>query len=271
MRDAGITYSVARRREATAGGWSGSAGPDPGGTGRAGARPHHRGYRSWPTTWFDGVTPRAFRRSPQAPATSASTRSLRAATVASLSATASSPATPDRDLHPAGQANAYVRNGALGTVTALRSGRQPQDDTITVAFDGIGTIDLRRSYFDEHRPTFRRRQRDLGLDHAYAVTSYAVQGATRAVSTSRIDPTATRAEAYVDITRGQTANHLYLTRPRDPLDGEALSPVSPPPTDDAVTRRLARSNGELTAWELHQAAVAWGRQVPGLTPPCVVR
>jgi hypothetical protein len=138
--------------------------------------------------------------------------------------------TPDRDLHPAVQANAYVRNGALGTVTALRSGRQPQDDTITVAFDGIGTIDLPRSYFDEHRPTFRRRQRDLGLDHAYAVTSYAVQGATRAVSTSRIDPTATRAEAYVDITRGQTANHLYLTRPRDPLDGEALPAVPPPPS-----------------------------------------
>jgi ATP-dependent exoDNAse (exonuclease V) alpha subunit len=161
--------------------------------------------------------------------------------------------TPDRDLHPVGQANAYVRNGALGTVTALRSGRQPQDDTITVAFDGIGTIDVPRGYFDQHRTAARRRRREIGLDHAYAVTSYAVQGATRAVSTSRIDPTATRAEAYVDITRGQTANHLYLTRPRDPLDGEALPAIPPPPIDDAVTRRLARSHGELTAWELHQA------------------
>jgi hypothetical protein len=90
--------------------------------------------------------------------------------------------------------------------------------------------------------------------HAYAVTSYAVQGATRALSTSRIDPTATRAEAYVDITRGQAANHLYLARPADPLDGEALPAIPPPPIDEAVTRRLARSNGELTAWELHQAA-----------------
>jgi ATP-dependent exoDNAse (exonuclease V) alpha subunit len=161
---------------------------------------------------------------------------------------------PDRDLHPPGQANAYVRNGAVGTVLALHPGARPVDDTITVAFDGIGTIDVPRSYFDQHHIARRRRRRDIGLDHAYAVTSYAVQGATRAVSTSRIDPTATRAEAYVDITRGQTANHLYLTRPSDSLDGEALPAMPPPPIDDAVTRRLARSDGELTAWELHQAA-----------------
>jgi hypothetical protein len=86
------------------------------------------------------------------------------------------------------------------------------------------------------------------------LVSYAVQGATRAVSTSRIDPTATPAEAYVDITRGQAANHLYLTPARQPLDGEAPPAVPPPPIDDAVIRRLARFNGELTAWELHQAA-----------------
>ena len=160
---------------------------------------------------------------------------------------------PDRDLHPPGQPDAYVRNGALGTVLALHPGDRPADDTLTVAFDDIGTIDLPRSYFDQHHTAARRRRRDLGLDHAYAVTSYAVQGTTRAISTSRIDPTATRAEAYVDITRGQTANHLYLTRPADPLDGEALPAIPPPPIEDAVTRRLARSTGELTAWELRQA------------------
>jgi AAA domain/TrwC relaxase len=160
--------------------------------------------------------------------------------------------TPDRDLYPRGQSDAYVRNGALGTVLALHLGGRPADDTITVAFDGIGTVDVPRSYFDQHHTAGGRRRRDIGLDHAYAVTSYAVQGATRAVSTSRIDPTATRAEAYVDITRGQADNHLYLTRPADPLDGEALPAIPPPPIDDAVTRRLAHSTGELTAWELHQ-------------------
>ncbi len=162
--------------------------------------------------------------------------------------------TPDRDLHPPGQRGAYIRNGALGTITALRASARPIDDTITVTFDGIGTIDVPRGYFDGHGTATTRRHRDLGLDHTYAVTSYAVQGATRAISTSRIDPTATRAEAYVDITRGQTANHLYLTRSRDPLDGEALPAIPPPPIDHAVTRRLTHSIGELTAWELHQAS-----------------
>jgi conjugative relaxase-like TrwC/TraI family protein len=161
--------------------------------------------------------------------------------------------TPDRDLHPRRQPDAYVRNGALGTVLALHPGGRPVDDTITVAFDGIGTIDVPRSYFDGHPTATRRRRRDVGLEPAYAVTSYAVQGATRAISTSRIDPTATRAEAYVDITRGQTANHIYLTPARQPLDGEALPGIPPPPIEDAVTRRLACSTGELTAWELHQA------------------
>ena len=42
-------------------------------------------------------------------------------------------------------------------------------------------------------------------------------------------------------------------RPCDPLDGEALPAIPAPPIDDAVTRRLARSHGEFTAWELHQA------------------
>ena len=44
-----------------------------------------------------------------------------------------------------------------------------------------------------------------------------------------------------------------LTRPADPLDGEALPAIPLPPIDDAVARRLARSNGELTSWDLHQA------------------
>ena len=77
-----------------------------------------------------------------------------------------------------------------------------------------------------------------------------MQGSTRDVSTSRVDATATRAETYVDITRGRNANHLYLTAAVDPLDGEALPRVPQPPADIAVADRLHRSTGELTAWEL---------------------
>jgi hypothetical protein len=159
---------------------------------------------------------------------------------------------PNRDLHVAGNRHAYVRNGALGTITAVtRHPDRPERDTLTVDFDGIGPIDIPRSFFDVHRTPAGRGE--VGIDHAYALTSYAVQGSTRALSTSRIDATATRAETYVDITRGRHENHLYLTAAVDPLDGEALPRLPPPPADIAVADRLRRSTGELTAWEL-----AWG-------------
>jgi hypothetical protein len=53
--------------------------------------------------------------------------------------------------HPPGQPDAYVRNGALGAIVALNPGAHPSDDTITVAFDGIGTIDLPRNYWAFHQ------------------------------------------------------------------------------------------------------------------------
>ncbi|HRY10977.1 MAG TPA: hypothetical protein P5544_13500, partial [Candidatus Nanopelagicales bacterium] len=160
---------------------------------------------------------------------------------------------PNRDLHVDGDRHAYVRNGALGTIVAVRPDRRdPADDTLTVDFDGIGTIDIPRSFFDHHRTPAGRPE--VGIDHAYALTSYAVQGSTRDVSTSRVDATATRSETYVDITRGRHANHLYLTASVDPLDGEALPRVPAAPADLAVAERLQRSTGELTAWELAHPA-----------------
>jgi ATP-dependent exoDNAse (exonuclease V) alpha subunit len=160
---------------------------------------------------------------------------------------------PNRELHVEGDRRAYVRNGALGTVVAVRLHRRDHArDALTVDFDGIGQIDIPRSFFDHHRtPTGRP---EVGIDHAYALTSYAVQGSTRDVSTSRVDATATRAETYVDITRGRHENHLYLTAASDPLDGEALPRVPPAPADLAVAERLRRSTGELTAWELAHPA-----------------
>ncbi len=155
---------------------------------------------------------------------------------------------PDRDLHVPGDRHAYIRNGALGTVTALRPDpHDPNGDALAVAFDGIGTIDVPRAFFDHHR---RGDRVEVGIDHAYALTSYAVQGSTHEVSTSRIDPTTTRAETYVDITRGRAANHLYLTAAASQLDDEALPRAPGLTADEAVERRLERSTGELTAFEL---------------------
>jgi ATP-dependent exoDNAse (exonuclease V) alpha subunit len=166
---------------------------------------------------------------------------------------------PNRGLHVEGDRKAYVRNGALGTITAVHPHRRDRaKDSLTVDFDGVGHIEIPRSFFDHHRTPAGRPE--VGIDHAYALTSYAVQGSTRDISTSRVDATATRAETYVDITRGRHANHLYLTAAVDPLDGEALPRLPPAPADLAVAERLHRSTGELTAWEIahpvdHAAAV----------------
>ncbi|HMJ75481.1 MAG TPA: MobF family relaxase [Iamia sp.] len=157
---------------------------------------------------------------------------------------------PDRSLHVDGDRRAYVRNGAQGTVTHLA------DYALVVAFDGIGTVQVPRSFIDGQPP---------GLDLAYALTSYAVQGATHAVSTSRIDPGATRAEAYVDITRGRTANHLYLTQPPDPLSGETLPRAPALPAEQATLHRLERSRPELTAYELTQQRPGERRSVEAPT------
>lgn len=168
---------------------------------------------------------------------------------------------PNRNLHPEGDRRAYIRNGALGTVTSISHGAQPNHDKITVAFDGIGTIELPRNFFDHHRN--RGGRSEVGIDHAYALTSYAVQGSTSDVSTSRIDATANRAETYVDITRGRLANHLYLTAAADPLKGEALPRLPDPPVETAVSDRLNKSGPELTAWEFVHPAVETEDQAIG--------
>jgi len=159
---------------------------------------------------------------------------------------------PARHLHPSSEPRSYIRNGATGTITGIhRQVDQPAEDTITVDFDGLGTIDIPRGFYDRHQLANGRTE--VGIDHAYALTSYAVQGSTHPESASRIDNAATRAETYVDITRGQHANHLYLTTATDPLDGEHLPKAPDPPIEDAIADRLTRSNSEITAWEIQQA------------------
>ena len=106
------------------------------------------------------------------------------------------------------------------------------------------------------------------IDHAYAVTSYAVQGATFAASTSRIDERSSRSETYVDLTRGRRENHLFATRASDPLDGERLPRAPDPPLDVSLTIRLRASGAELTAWELDPRAldrVARAAVAPSIT------
>jgi conjugative relaxase-like TrwC/TraI family protein len=157
---------------------------------------------------------------------------------------------PNRYLHPADQPSAYVRNGAVGTIIHVHPAAQG-DDEMTVRFDDLGIVTVPRSYFDEHEID-RHGRRAVGIDHAYAVTSYSVTGATHPVSTSRIDEASTRAETYVDITRGREENHLYLTRRQDDLDGEHLPRTPPDAVEEAIMGRLTASEGERTAWEIRE-------------------
>lgn len=160
----------------------------------------------------------------------------------------------DRSLHPTGRPGDYVRNGTTGTVVAMSKHRNSDKDRLRVAFAGLGEVDLPRSFFDEHDGP--RGRKDVGLDHAYAVTSYSVQGLTFSESTSRIDENASRSETYVDITRGRLANHLYLTRSVDPLDGEHLPKAPRPPIDVSVGERLSASGPEHAAVDIDPRAPA---------------
>jgi conjugative relaxase-like TrwC/TraI family protein len=155
----------------------------------------------------------------------------------------------DRHLHPPGLPANYVRNGTHGVVAAVHPAADDLvADRITVAFAGLGEIILPRAFFDEHRDIWGRL--DVGLDHAYAITSYAVEGLTYDESTSHVDPRSSRPEVYVDITRGRHANHVFLTAAEDHLDGERLPAIPPDPERVQLEDRLAHSGPEPAAIEL---------------------
>jgi len=180
----------------------------------------------------------------------------------------------DRRLYPTGRDHAYVRNGAHGTVIAIEAGGGAGDrsgDQIVVNFDELGEIALPREFFDLHTDEWGRT--DVGLDQAYAVTSYAVEGLTFDQSSSHVDPASTRPEVYVDITRGRDANHLFLTAAEDHLAGERLPAGPPEPDRRLLERRLTHSLPEPVAVDLDPlsapaAAHARTRTLAQLTREC---
>jgi hypothetical protein len=174
----------------------------------------------------------------------------------------------DRTLHPPRRPDNYVRNGTHGVIAAVHPAPDSADDRITVAFDGLGEITLPRAFFDEHRDIWGRL--DVGLDHAYAITSYAVEGLTYDESTSHVDPRSSRPEVYVDITRGRHANHVYLTAAEDHLDGERLPTAPTDPDRTQLEHRLTHSGAEHAAIGIDPlaapaAAYAEGRTLAQLT------
>jgi hypothetical protein len=97
----------------------------------------------------------------------------------------------------------WVRNGESWTITAVRG-----DGSIAVRKVGrrLGSsIVLPAAYAAEH------------VDLGYAVTAHRAQGITTDTAHALVEPTTTRENLYVAMTRGRQGNHIYvaLNRPDD--------------------------------------------------------
>lgn len=136
-----------------------------------------------------------------------------------------------RHIHPEGSPAGWLRNGTLGTITDILHGDTAVGDIIEIATPA-GLVRCPRRVFDR------------GIDHSYAVTSYAMQGATREQSTAIVTSTTNRAELYVDVTRGRHSNQLYGTRTHTPGDDSDrhLPRLSRDLVDD-LAANLARGTG----------------------------
>jgi len=99
---------------------------------------------------------------------------------------------PNKDLHPQGEPELYIRNGVGGIITEIH------ENGIVVEFEDLGSIAIDAEWAGAH------------TDLSYAVTSYAVQGATFEASTSALGHGASQAELLVNITRGRHQNAVMV-------------------------------------------------------------
>lgn len=165
---------------------------------------------------------------------------------------------PARELHPDGQPRNYVRNGSRGRIVAA------DDDAVTVEFDALGAVRIPASFIEAHAD--RRGRVAPGLDYGYALTSYAVQGATLPASSSAVTAGARRRELYVNLTRGRHDNHLFVAAPSDTLAGEGHLPR--PPEEDVVAEVIAavgRPDEDRSALEIDPLALAVAEARAGRT------
>lgn len=114
----------------------------------------------------------------------------------------------DRRLHTP---RVWVRNGDRWTVTDVRD-----DGSLTVRrANSRGTVILPADYISDH------------VDLGYAVTAHRAQGITTDTSHVLVDPSTTRENLYVAMTRGRHANLVYVATDR-PDDNH----TTPHPADD---------------------------------------
>jgi len=122
---------------------------------------------------------------------------------------------PNKELQNA-DGTEQVLNGSAGVVLSI------EHEHLVVDFDDIGEISVPRAW----------AARPAGLDLAYAMTSYSVQGATNDASTSIITEGMGASELLVDLTRGRDENVLMAI-------GRGDDEFAPEPDD--IVGRVANS------------------------------
>lgn len=139
----------------------------------------------------------------------------------------------------------WVRNGDRWIVTDIRN-----DGSLTARrADSRGTVILPADYVSDH------------VDLGYAVTAFRAQGITTDTSHVLVDPSTTRENLYVAMTRGRHANLVYVATDR-PDDNH----TTPHPADDpdatarsVLYRVLQHVGAELSAHETITAEhETWG-------------
>ncbi|WP_116451904.1 MobF family relaxase [Blastococcus litoris] len=158
----------------------------------------------------------------------------------------------DRAL-PLGAAD-WVKNGDRFTIHTVRG-----DGALAVAHNGTGRrITLPAAYVHQH------------VQLGYAATVHGAQGATADACHTVLTGAESRQLLYVALSRGRTANHVYLATVGDGDPHSVISPaaVSPPTATDLLVAMLARDGAQSSAtgsrraladpaMQLHTAAVRY--------------
>lgn len=137
-----------------------------------------------------------------------------------------------RNDHPRG-----LLNGHTGTVT------KTDTDSLTLRLQDGRDITLDRSYLAAGT-----------LDYGYALTLHKAQGRTVQTALLWGDPSLYQQAGYVGLSRGRTANHLYLAPSHDHNDDASCGPhPRPRPAPAERSRGLATSHAhELALQHLRQ-------------------
>ncbi|HUP86055.1 MAG TPA: AAA family ATPase [Acidimicrobiales bacterium] len=157
----------------------------------------------------------------------------------------------DRRLRaPSGEA--FVKNGSVGTVLDVNT----VEEELVVSFANEGTIRLPSAYLAAGH-----------VEHAYARTTYGVQGATLDVGRYQPSDVSRFEEGYVAITRGRDQTRIYVTEGDLDVDDDAdHRAIEGDVTGlETVVEALGRRSEKRLAHELDAAAATSGALARGQT------